>query len=105
MTKKEDLINFENWCVYTYKQGKLRSPLHLSGSIDGNLEDFLIQKKLFIILMGTKSTIILKILNFLPVTACILNTLIQKSQKDRKFFLKVNILARIPNGRKTILAL
>jgi len=35
---KEDLINFEKWCVDTYKEGKLRSPLHLSG---GN-EEFLI---------------------------------------------------------------
>lgn len=28
---KEDLIRFEDWVVETYKQGKLRSPVHLSG--------------------------------------------------------------------------
>ena len=30
MNKKE-LIEFENWVVETYKEGKLRSPVHLSG--------------------------------------------------------------------------
>jgi len=28
---KDKLIQFENWVVETYKQGKLRSPVHLSG--------------------------------------------------------------------------
>lgn len=41
--KKEQLIKFEEWCVDTYKKGLLRSPLHLSGSINGELEDFLIE--------------------------------------------------------------
>jgi len=27
---KEELIAFEDWCIQTYKDGKLRSPLHLS---------------------------------------------------------------------------
>lgn len=35
---REQLMDFEKWCVETYKAGRLRSPLHLSG---GN-EDFLI---------------------------------------------------------------
>lgn len=39
---KQDLYDFENKIVETYKQGKLRSPIHLSGSTDGKLEDFLI---------------------------------------------------------------
>ena len=40
---KQQLIDFENWVVETYKAGKLRSPVHLSGSQDGKLEDFLIK--------------------------------------------------------------
>lgn len=39
---KEYLYDFEDKIIEIYKQGKLRSPIHLSGSIDGNLEDFLI---------------------------------------------------------------
>lgn len=39
---KEDLYEFEKEIIETYKQGKLRSPVHLSGSTDGKLEDFLI---------------------------------------------------------------
>src|SRR3990167_5930593 len=38
MKTKEELIDFESWVVETYKEGKLRSPVHLSG---GN-EDVLI---------------------------------------------------------------
>lgn len=38
LISKEELKDFEKWCIDTYKAGKLRSPLHLSG---GN-EDFLI---------------------------------------------------------------
>ena len=41
ITKKE-LYEFENKIVETYKAAELRSPIHLSGSIDGVLEDFLI---------------------------------------------------------------
>lgn len=43
MVTKEKLYAFEEWCVDTYKKGYLRSPLHLSGSVDGKLEDFLIE--------------------------------------------------------------
>jgi len=39
---QQDLIEFENKIVETYKEGKLRSPIHLSGSMDGELEVFLI---------------------------------------------------------------
>lgn len=39
---KSDLYEFENDIVEVYKEGRLRSPIHLSGSTDGNLEDFLI---------------------------------------------------------------
>jgi len=35
---KEELINFEDWCIETYKDGKLRSPLHLSR---GNEEELI----------------------------------------------------------------
>jgi len=31
MVKKQDLLDFEQWCVDTFTAGKLRSPLHLSG--------------------------------------------------------------------------
>jgi len=43
MKTKEELIKFEEDVVEMYKQGKLRSPIHLSGSVDGKLEDFLIE--------------------------------------------------------------
>ena len=39
---KEDLYKFESKTVDHYKAGDLRSPIHLSGSVDGRLEDFLI---------------------------------------------------------------
>lgn len=39
MKTKEELIAFENWCIKTYEDGKLRSPLHLSR----NNEDQLIE--------------------------------------------------------------
>ena len=39
---KQDLYKFEEEIVEAYKQGKLRSPIHLGGSVDGNLEDYLI---------------------------------------------------------------
>lgn len=42
MVTKQELIAFENWTVDTFNDGQLKSPVHLSGSIDGNLEDFLI---------------------------------------------------------------
>lgn len=42
MVTKEDLYNFENWTVNTFNDGQLKSPVHLSGSIDGKLEDWLI---------------------------------------------------------------
>ena len=35
--KKEDLREFEKWCVDTYKAGELRSPLHLSGGNEEHL--------------------------------------------------------------------
>ncbi len=35
---KQELINFEAWCKRTYLDGKLRSPLHLSG---GNEEELI----------------------------------------------------------------
>jgi|SRR3990167_2734938 len=31
MKTKQELIEFENWVIQTYKDGKLRSPVHLSG--------------------------------------------------------------------------
>lgn len=40
---KDELINFEKWCVDSFYEGKIRSPIHLSGSKDGKLEDFLIK--------------------------------------------------------------
>ena len=40
---KEQLIQFEKNVVEWYKQGKLRSPVHLSGSVDGKEEEFLIE--------------------------------------------------------------
>lgn len=39
---KKQLIDFENWTVETFNEGKLKSPVHLSGSTDGSLEDWLI---------------------------------------------------------------
>lgn len=38
----KDLYDFEDGIVQLYKEGRLRSPIHLSGSVDGILEDFLI---------------------------------------------------------------
>ncbi len=35
--KKNDLIEFEDWCVDTYKKGELKSPLHLSGNNEDEL--------------------------------------------------------------------
>jgi len=43
MVSKEQLYKFEENVVEWYKEGKLRSPVHLSGSIDGFLEDRLIE--------------------------------------------------------------
>lgn len=40
---KKQLYKFEEDIVDIYKQGLLRSPIHLSGSVDGKLEDFLIK--------------------------------------------------------------
>ncbi|MCH7568446.1 MAG: hypothetical protein IIA87_03410 [Nanoarchaeota archaeon] len=42
MVTKQELIDFEKWTVATFNDGKLKSPVHLSGSIDGNLEHYLI---------------------------------------------------------------
>lgn len=42
MLSKEYLMFFEKWVVDTFNEGKLKSPVHLSGSIDGELEEFLI---------------------------------------------------------------
>lgn len=39
---KQELIDFEKWTVDVFNDGQLRSPVHLSGSNEGNLEDFLI---------------------------------------------------------------
>ena len=39
---KQELIDFEQWCADNYHEKKIMSPMHLSGSIDGDLEDFLI---------------------------------------------------------------
>lgn len=38
MVDKQQLIDFEEWCKRTYLDGKLRSPLHLSG---GNEEELI----------------------------------------------------------------
>lgn len=35
--KKQDLINFEEWCVETYRKGELKAPLHLSGGNEDEL--------------------------------------------------------------------
>lgn len=43
MKTKKQLYAFEEWCKKIYLEGRLRSPIHLSGSVDGNLEDFLIK--------------------------------------------------------------
>lgn len=43
MLTKEELYQFEEEVKQMYLDGKLRSPLHLSGSIDGFLEDRLIR--------------------------------------------------------------
>src|SRR3989344_5948918 len=40
---KQELIDFEQWCADTYHDKKIMSPMHLSGSVDGKLEDFLIE--------------------------------------------------------------
>ena len=40
---KDELYEFEEKIIKIYKEGKLRSPVHLSGSTDGSLEDFLIE--------------------------------------------------------------
>ena len=40
---KKQLYQFEEDIVDIYKKGLLRSPIHLSGSVDGKLEDFLIK--------------------------------------------------------------
>ncbi|MEK6881633.1 MAG: hypothetical protein AABY22_18580, partial [Nanoarchaeota archaeon] len=40
---KEDLYKFEEWTVNEFNEGHLKSPVHLSGSIDGKLEDYLIE--------------------------------------------------------------
>ena len=40
---KEGLISFENWTIETFNAGKLRSPVHLAGSIDGKEEEELIR--------------------------------------------------------------
>ena len=40
---KEELIQFEEWCVDQYHKGNIRSPLHLSGSLRGEQEDALIE--------------------------------------------------------------
>lgn len=45
----EQLDNFENWVIETYKQGKLRSPVHLAGS-----EDFIQEKNLIKIFKNIK---------------------------------------------------
>jgi len=34
---KQELINFEKWCVDTFKQKKIRSPIHLSGGNEDQL--------------------------------------------------------------------
>lgn len=39
---KEDLIRFEEEVIEKFKNKEIYSPLHLSGSVDGKLEDFLI---------------------------------------------------------------
>ena len=38
MVSKQTLVNFEKWVVETYKKGKLRSPVHLSGGNEKQLE-------------------------------------------------------------------
>jgi pyruvate dehydrogenase E1 component alpha subunit len=40
---KQELIDFENNTVELFNDGQLKSPIHLSGSIDGKLEDWLIE--------------------------------------------------------------
>lgn len=40
---KQELIDFENEVVERFNDGQLKSPVHLSGSIDGSLEDYLIE--------------------------------------------------------------
>src|SRR3990167_6300278 len=40
---KKELINFENDVVELFNDGQLKSPVHLSGSVDEKLEDFLIK--------------------------------------------------------------
>ena len=42
MKTKEELINFENWTVETFNEGKLKSPVHLDGSVNGEQEKYLI---------------------------------------------------------------
>ena len=37
MKTKEELIAFEDWVIQTYKEGKLRSPVHLSGGNEKQL--------------------------------------------------------------------
>lgn len=43
MKTKEELIAFEEWTCNTFNEGKLKSPVHLNGSIDGKQEDELIK--------------------------------------------------------------
>ena len=43
MKTVEELKEFESWCIKTYHEGKIRSPIHLSGSKDDVQEKALIE--------------------------------------------------------------
>lgn len=43
MITKKELYDFEEEVKKIFEEGQLRSPVHLSGSLDGNLEEFLIE--------------------------------------------------------------